>query len=249
MPQGRCFGLQRCSETPRESFLSSLQRSLLVLGWECPARKMWGCSVRKQGILDKLADPGFAAKDQYSKWHELVHWNDCVIFVVIWEINLVWEFKDSESSFRFPLTNSVFYLCIMFSLLWHFNELTLMLLRLTSVRLLSLLWILSRVSSTLVGFGGSSGKTLKGSGFTTPEGDTWSQLRLQYKRYTIKHTVLSYFCLHFILTSVCVSISNSSWNVFGFQTYCWCPRCWRWCLWCPEHRSTACYSSACTFQG
>ena len=46
-----------------------------------------------------------------------------------------------------------------------------MLLRLTSVRLLSLLWILSRVSSTLVGLGGSSGKILKGSAFTTPVGD------------------------------------------------------------------------------
>lgn len=111
MPQGRCFGLQRCSETPRESFLSSLQRSLLVLGWECPARKIRRCSVRKQGILDKLADPGFAAKDQYSIWHELVHWNDCVIFVVIWEINLVWAFKDSESSFKLPLT-SIFFLSV-----------------------------------------------------------------------------------------------------------------------------------------
>lgn len=47
--------------------------------------------------------------------------------------------------------------------------LTLMLLRLTSVRPLSLLWILSRVSSTLVGFGGSSGKILNGSAFTTPK--------------------------------------------------------------------------------
>lgn len=56
-------------------------------------------------------------------------------------------------------------------------QLTLMLLRLTSVRLLSLLWILSRVSSTLVGFGGSSGKILKGSGFTTPAGGTTSKVR------------------------------------------------------------------------
>ena len=36
-PQGRCYGSQRCSETPRESFPSSPQRSLSVLGWECPA--------------------------------------------------------------------------------------------------------------------------------------------------------------------------------------------------------------------
>lgn len=35
--QGRCCGSQRCSETPRESFPSSPQRSLSVLGWECPA--------------------------------------------------------------------------------------------------------------------------------------------------------------------------------------------------------------------
>ena len=48
-------------------------------------------------------------------------------------------------------------------------RLTLMLLRLTSVRPLSLLWILSTVSSTLVVFGGSSGKILKGSAFTTPK--------------------------------------------------------------------------------
>ena len=33
------------------------------------------------------------------------------------------------------------------------------------------------------------------------------------------------------------------------HTYCWCPLCWRWCPWCPERRSTACCSSACTFQG
>lgn len=56
-------------------------------------------------------------------------------------------------------------------------QLTLMLLRLTSVRLLSLLWILSRVSSTLVGFGGSSGKILNGSGFTTPAGGTTTKVR------------------------------------------------------------------------
>lgn len=59
-------------------------------------------------------------------------------------------------------------------------QLTLMLLRLTSVRLLSLLWILSRVSSTLVVFGGSSGKILNGSAFTTPVGDTTSQVGLPY---------------------------------------------------------------------
>lgn len=57
-----------------------------------------------------------------------------------------------------------------------------MLLRLTSVRELSLFRILSRVSSTLVGFGGSSGKTLKGSGFTTPECDKITQLRLQREK-------------------------------------------------------------------
>lgn len=45
---------------------------------------------------------------------------------------------------------------------------TLMLLRLTSSRALSLAWICCSVSSTLVGFGGSSGTGLYVSGFTTP---------------------------------------------------------------------------------
>lgn len=56
---------------------------------------------------------------------------------------------------------------------------TLMLLRLTSVRLLSLLRILSRVSSTFVGLGGSSGKILNGSAFTTPE-DTTKDAALKF---------------------------------------------------------------------
>lgn len=51
------------------------------------------------------------------------------------------------------------------------RPLTLMLLRLTSVRPLSLLRILSRVSSTLVQLGGSAGKILKGSALTTPARD------------------------------------------------------------------------------
>lgn len=46
--------------------------------------------------------------------------------------------------------------------------LTLMLLRLTSSSALSLAWICRSVSSTLVGFGGSSGTGLYLSGFTTP---------------------------------------------------------------------------------
>lgn len=48
------------------------------------------------------------------------------------------------------------------------RSLTLMLLRLTSSRAASLAWICCSVSSTLVGFGGSSGTGLYVSGFTTP---------------------------------------------------------------------------------
>lgn len=67
-----------------------------------------------------------------------------------------------------------------------------MLLRLTSVRELSLFRILSRVSSTLVGFGGSSGKNLNGSGFTTPECDKMTQLRLQREKDWNQSVILTY---------------------------------------------------------
>lgn len=48
------------------------------------------------------------------------------------------------------------------------RPLALMLLRLTSSSAPSLAWICRSVSSTLVGFGGSSGTGLYVSGFTTP---------------------------------------------------------------------------------
>lgn len=50
-----------------------------------------------------------------------------------------------------------------------------MLLRLTSVKELSLLFILCRVSSTLVGFGGSSNTGVIFSPLTTSTGGTWVQ--------------------------------------------------------------------------
>lgn len=130
-----------------------------------------------------------------------------------------------------PLTHKLKISMFRMSFIWTFFKFTGMLFKLTSVRLLSFFWILDRVSSTLVVFGGSSGKTLNSSGFTTPK---------------ITNTQLCIYC------TVRNKQTNRQFDQFhcahkSVFTHCWCLLCLQSSLLPRGHHNTACCSSVCTF--
>lgn len=80
-PQDRCCVSLRCSDTPRESFPSSPQRSLSELGWECPAGK-----IQIQQRLVKVICSSDILTVQYSKRSEFINFNSTWIYTVKYTI-------------------------------------------------------------------------------------------------------------------------------------------------------------------
>lgn len=143
-------------------------RSMSLKAWEEEGKDV---SVEFSGVCkshEKLINHSPQRLGRYSAWLPgWTSWRACS-FPWIWRSPSAWESECSEKADKDTAIGPGIDQHIHTRTFLH----TLMLLRLTSVKVLSLLFTLCRVSSTLVGLGGSSNTGFIFSPFTTSKTQT-----------------------------------------------------------------------------